>query len=1152
MKLNELWNNNRAYRELLQNFSQEKSNKLIVKGLEGSAKSFFISSLSGEEKNNTTFLYLAQDRESALHFYQDVVNFTGLQENKNIFIFPSYEVLPYENISRDSRIIEQRMKVLSLLALLQDNSASEKAGNGHPLIIVSNYKAILSRIMPVKDFNRQYKKLKVQDWLLPEEFINFLLEQDYQSSSMIEYPGQYSRRGGIIDIFPFTEENPIRIELNGNYVESIRFFDLESQRSINRVSEISLLPQKEINNLSYNNKKDSLTSSFFDYLPADTNIIIQQYPAFENRIKEYEKEIHSSYLNKIQDNPQKISPPDFYYLKWNQLKRVIYQKKHLIILDSLPENKKQDYFEEFALKEYKIDTILARNYYGQLDLFFKDLEQWVREKQNILILTSNKGRAMRLAEIFADRDIYNYKLTPLIDTQISPDYICLSYGQVNYGFSIPSLKFILITDQEIFGRERDKGYRAKKYRSRSFHHIDELKIGDYVVHIQHGIGRYAGIYPRKRDGVSKDYILIQYAEDDELYVPVDQLNLVHKYIGVGGQAPKLYRLGGSSWKRVKKRIKTSIQKTARELFELYKMRKEILGFSFSGDSVWQQELEMAFPFEETPDQWKALLDVKKDMESNEPMERLICGDVGYGKTEIAIRAAFKAVMDNKQVAVLAPTTILVQQHWENFCERMQPFPVKIEMLSRFKSKKEQQEIIADLKNGKIDIIIGTHRLVQGDIVFHDLGLLIVDEEQRFGVIHKERIKKLKEQIDSLTLTATPIPRTLYFSLIGVREMSLMNTPPELRLPIVTYLKEKNETIIQEAIRREVERGGQVYFVHNRVEDIDSVACKLKNIVPEARIITAHGQMPEEELENIMIDFFNRKYDVLVCTTIIEIGLDIPNVNTIIIDDAHKFGLAQLYQLRGRVGRSDRRAYAYLLYPSRAVLTENAEKRLQAIREFSDLGSGYRLAMRDLEIRGAGNLLGREQHGFVSEIGFNFYCQLLEDSIDKLKQIDSGKIKEHETELEMDVRLDTYIPEYYIFDSGNRVSYYQQLSQVKTESELSNISKGLKDIYGPYPREVQNLIDTVALKLKLQKEGIRQVRITPDYLALKYETGSPIKKRLDRINQDKFSFKNYKKGSHYELRLFLGSSNKEIGNNNILHESHRFLDRVLPHKLTVVL
>jgi len=800
--------------------------------------------------------------------------------------------------------------------------------------------------------------------------------------------------------------------------------------------------------------------------------------------------------------------------------------------------------KQLSVEDYEIDTSLARNYYGQLDLFFEDLKKWQQEKQNILLLTGNKGRAMRMAEIFADRDIYNYQVTPLVEVEISPDNISLSYGQVNYGFSVPSLRLIVITDQEIFGRERDKGYRTKKYQGKAFSHVDELKLGDYVVHIEHGIGRYAGVHSRIREGVSKDYVLIKYAEDDELYVPIDKLNLVHKYIGVGGQPPKLYRLGGSSWKRVKKKVKESIQKIARELFELYKKRKNIRGFSFSPDSVWQQELEMAFPFDETPDQGKALLDVKKDMESIEPMERLICGDVGYGKTEIAIRAAFKAIMDSKQVAVLAPTTILAQQHWENFSGRMKPFPVKIEMLSRFKSKKEQHDIIADLNKGKIDIIIGTHRLVQQDIVFNDLGLLVVDEEQRFGVIHKERIKKLKEQVDSLTLTATPIPRTLYFSLIGVREMSLMNTPPELRLPIVTYLKEKKVGTIQEAIRREIERGGQVYYVHNRVEDIDEAAYQLSQIVPEASIVTAHGQMPEEELENIMIDFFNRKYDILVCTTIIEIGLDIPNVNTIIIDEAHKFGLAQLYQLRGRVGRADRRAYAYLLYPSKDILTDNAKKRLQAIREFSDLGSGFRLAMRDLEIRGAGNLLGKEQHGFVSEVGFNFYCQLLENSIDELKLLETGEIREYKKEPEIDVKLDSYIPGYYISDSKNRVAYYQKLSQVKTIAELYDISRELKDIYGPYPQEVGNLISVVDIKLKLKNQGVLQVRITPQYFLLRYESGSPLKRKLKEINYNNSLIRNYKRGSHYELKLLSESTNGNSKSNSILYQSRRFLDKLL--------
>ena len=1147
MELNQLWDKNPVYIQFLQDFHEKKSKQLNLKGLQGSAVSFFISSLILKGKLSSPLLFLANDTKSALHFFQDIVSFTGLQENSQLFIFPSFEVLPYDDVTRDNRIMEQRMKVLSALTLMLEDTSDKQYKSPNPLIIVSNYRAVLTRMISCRDFCKQYWKLKISERLLPEDFLNYLVHQGYQSSYLIEYQGQFSQRGGIIDFFPFTEENPIRIELNGDKIESIRFFDLESQRSINKVDKIDLIPQKELSNLTNNNRSEA--SSFFDYLPLETDIMIQQYSEFEKKVKEVEKESQKCYQEKQQNEVRELFPPEYYYLNWTQITNLLYQKKQLIFLGMEHwEEKEENTDKRDWIKEYEINSGLSRNYFGQLDLFFEDIKQWQKEKQNILVLTGNKGRAMRMAEIFVDRAIVNYQMMPLIEAEFQPGTVCLSYGQVNYGFSIPSLNLSVITDQEIFGRERDKSYRNKKIQGKPFYRIDELKTGDYVVHIQHGIGRYAGIQSKEREGVSKDYILIKYASDDELYVPVDQLNLVHKYIGVGGQPPKLYRLGGSSWKRVKKRVKASIQKIARDLFELYKKRKNIKGFSFSADSVWQQELEMAFPFEETPDQGKALLDVKKDMESTQPMERLICGDVGYGKTEVAIRAAFKAVMDSKQVAVLAPTTILTQQHWENFTERMKPFPVKIEMLSRFKSKKEQQEIIADLKKGKIDIVIGTHRLVQQDIVFHDLGLLVVDEEQRFGVIHKERIKKLKEQVDSLTLTATPIPRTLYFSLIGVREMSIINTPPELRLPIITSLREKTEGIISEAIRREIKRGGQVYYVHNCVQDIDFTAGQLKRIVPEARIVSAHGQMPEEQLENIMVDFLNRKYDILVCTTIIEIGLDIPNVNTIIIDEAQQFGLAQLYQLRGRVGRADRRAYAYLLYPSKGILTDNAKKRLQAIKEFSDLGSGFRLAMRDLEIRGAGNLLGKEQHGFVSEIGFNFYCQLLEDSIHELKQIESGEIREYKKEPEIEVNLDSYIPDYYISDSEKRVAYYQKLSQVKTERELIDIGRELRDIYGFHPQEVENLLAVIGIKLRLTQLGVTQIRITPRYFSFRYESGASIGNKLKKIVAANPNIRHYKKGSYYEIKILSESDNESVSHRSkhIVLQSSRFLDKAFPH------
>ncbi len=1140
MKLKQLWTKSPVYKHFLYDFQEKKNKRLNVKGLQASAISFFISALASKRSTNPSLLVLTPDTESALHFFQDIISFTGLQENKHIFTFPSFEVLPYEDVTRDIHIMEQRMKVLSTLAFLQKKYFCSKQKYSSPLIIVSSYRAILPRIMTCQNFYNQYWKLKKSGQLLPKVFLNYLINQGYQSSHMIESQGQFSQRGGIIDLFPFTEENPIRVELNGNRIESIRFFNPESQRSIKKTDEILLYPQRELDNPLHDKTMEA--GNFFDYLPSETDIMILQYSELEKTVKEFEIETQKCYLQKQKIDMQGILPPQHYYLPWKQVRELLYQKNQLITLERWGEDKE----DQYHVPEYKVATDSTRNYFGKLDLFFADVTRWQQEKKNILVLTGNKGRAMRMSEIFDDRGIQDYNLMPLIEAECQPGSICLSYGQVNYGFSIPSLQLLVITDQEIFGRERDKSYRTKKYQGKPFYQTDELKVGDYVVHIQHGIGRYVGIQAREREGVCKDYLLIKYAADDELYVPVDQLNLVHKYIGVGGQPPKLYRLGGSSWNRVKRRVRASIQKMARELFELYRKRKSIQGFSFSHDSVWQQELEMAFPFEETPDQGKALLDVKKDMESTQPMERLICGDVGYGKTEIAIRAAFKAVMDSKQVAILAPTTILAQQHWENFTERMKPFPVKIEMLSRFKSKKDQQEIIADLKEGKIDIVIGTHRLVQQDIVFNDLGLLVVDEEQRFGVIHKERIKKLKEQVDSLTLTATPIPRTLYFSLIGVREMSIMNTPPELRLPIITYLREKTEGIIKEAIRREIERGGQVYYVHNRVQDIDYTADKLKEMMPEARIVTAHGQMPEEQLENIMVDFLNRKYDILVCTTIIEIGLDIPNVNTIIIDEAHQFGLAQLYQLRGRVGRADRRAYAYLLYPSKGLLTDNARKRLQAISEFSDLGSGFRLAMRDLEIRGAGNLLGKEQHGFVSEIGFNFYCQLLEDSIDELKQIESGKHKEYEKEPEIEVRLDSYIPNHYISDSEKRIIYYQKLSQIKTESELLDITGELQDIYGPYPQEVHNLLAIINLKLKLKEQGVTKIRITPRYFSFQYSPGTSMDSKLKKIITNDPMIQHYSKGSNYELRLRSETGNESVDSSAILNQSRRFLDKILAH------
>ncbi len=1150
MSLSKLWDEHIIYNQFVKDFRAKQKKLLTIKGLQGSALSFFLSSLVLRGELEGVLLYLGNNTAEALLVYQDLLSFTGGQENKNIFFFPPHEILPYEDLPHDEQIVKQRIRVIATLAQTFPTTDLGNIKSFFPMIIVTTYRAILPKIISREKFERNCLKLQREGQLKIKNFLQYLIEQGYHSSHMIERTGQFSQRGGIIDIFPSTYENPIRIEWEGDTIASLRFFDLESQRSIEKTEEIILLPQRELT-VPQGARAEEICS-FFHYLPDQTDIFIHQFFDFKNNVWEFERESQRCFLAKKEDNINTL-PPEYYYLSWEELNQLLFEKQHLIDIDSWLEQKDsisgQNDFQNNSY--YPIVSRPMENYFGNLELFFQEIKKSLQERKRILVLTSNQGRALRLAEIFEDRGFTDYQMMALPEIELFPGKICLGYGLVNFGFSIPELNLSLLTEQEIFGKQRDKGYKPRRFHGKPFYQLDELQIGDFVVHIHHGIGRYAGIKTRLTEGFRKEYLLIKYAAGDELYVPVEQFSLIHKYIGTGGAPPNLNRLGDNSWKTTKRRVKESIQKVAWELYELYQKRKNIPGFSFSPDTVWQQELEMAFPFEETPDQEKATQEIKRDMESAQPMERLICGDVGYGKTEIAIRAAFKAVMDGKQVAVLAPTTILAQQHWENFTERMKAFPVRIEMLSRFKSKKEQQEIIAELKKGQIDVIIGTHRLVQPDVTFKDLGLLVVDEEQRFGVIHKERIKKLKEQIDSLTLTATPIPRTLYMSLTGIREISIINTPPELRLPIITFFRPQADEAIREAIRRELERGGQVYYVHNRVQDIEFVAEKINTLVPEAKVTIAHGQMPEEQLEKIMIEFLNREYDVLLCTTIIEIGLDIPNVNTIIIDDAQQFGLSQLYQLRGRVGRSSRRAYAYLLYPAQHLLSDNARRRLEAIKEFSDLGSSFRLAMRDLEIRGAGNLLGKEQHGLVSEVGFHYYCQLLEENIKELYQRETVGSITLEPEPEIEVNIDSYIPEYYISRSELRISYYQRLSQIRTFSELNDLKRELQDIYGSYPPEVENLFLVIKLKIRLRNQEVTKIRITNHYISIKYEKGSPLESRIKNVvpGISRGAISCQHRENYHELRLMLSEKNHSLNSTDLLVQTLSFLDQVLPNNIS---
>lgn len=1090
-----LWNKSEEFGDMVKRIKGSLVNKFWLSGLKTSARSFFISAL--REETHNSYLIINDTQENALQIYQDLttlLNKSPKNKNKDIFLFPSFDVLPYEDITTDPQIIEQRINILKQLSL------NLKSENQNKVILIADIKALLPKLVSPKSFQSISRELKIGDVFKKEDFLKILLDQNYQSVEEVEKKGEFSARGGIIDFFPITSENPLRLELFGDQIESIRYFNVNTQRSILKISNYTLLPPRELIPATFTNYH---YCTLFDYLPEDLIVILNEPELIEEKAEKFQEEINDIYEKLERRERESLFSPSSYFVTWQEVYDNLKSKK-MINFTYFPEGEvKNNFFSRTKIREEDTHKFVLEgqeigSYFGNLDLFTKDLKKWQKERQNIIILVRSEGRANRLAEILEERGIKKFTLGKMEEYSNSESIIYISYGYLNYGFRLPLIKTILITDQEIFRKERDRRYKLPRYKSEPLSTMLDIAQGDYVVHIDHGIGVYRGIINLTVKGVKQDYLLIEYAEEDKLYVPVDQFNLVHKYIGIKDKAPKIYRLGGTSWGRAKGKVKRLIQKLAQELYNLYVTRKEIRGYTFSKDNNWQQELEMSFPFEETYDQLQALSEVKIDMESSKPMERLVCGDVGYGKTEIAIRAAFKAVLDGKQVAVLAPTTILAQQHYDTFQERMNSFPINIDMLSRFRSKYEQKRIVENLKEGKVDVIIGTHRLIQDDIEFKDLGLLVVDEEQRFGVLHKERIKKLKENVDSLTLTATPIPRTLHMSLIGVRDLSVINTPPEDRFPIATYICQRNDKIIIDAIRRELDRGGQIFFVHNRVRGIQKVAQDLRQLIPQAKIGIAHGQMAEEQLEDIMIDFLEKRYDILVCTTIIEIGLDIPNVNTIIIDDAYKFGLSQLYQLRGRVGRTDRRAYAYFLYPSYHSITDTAKKRLQAIKEFSELGSGFKLAMRDLEIRGAGNLLGKEQHGFVSEIGFNLYCRLLEEAIKELREEGEGREKKKDITPVIDIKIDAYIPKIYIPNLEQRVLFYKKLAEIKDLEGLEKAKEELKDRYGLYPQEVRNLLEIIYLKIFLKKLGINSLIVKEEKLILRYLQNIEIKAKLSKL------------------------------------------------------
>ena len=942
----------------------------------------------------------------------------------------------------------------------------------------------------------------------------------YEKNYQVEGPGQFSIRGGIVDVFDLTEENPYRIELWGEEVESIRSFDILSQRSIEKLQSIRIYPATEMSLTQEELRRgmerieaeakacgDKLREAFKteeahrialqvkelkeQMLELRTSVNLESYircfypetvsfmELFDKekcgifidepaRVKEHadavELEFRESMLHRLEKGYALPVQTDILFGTEAVAARMAsYRTVMLSAID-----RKNTLMK--AGRKFDIGAKSVASYNNSFEALVKDLKRYRKNGFRILLLSGSRTRAKRLAEDLREEELTAfYSEDPF--REIQPGEIMTFYGHAAKGFEYPLIKFVVISESDIFGTEKKKKRKKKKFEGQKINDFADLKVGDYVVHESHGLGIYKGIEKVEVEKVVKDYIKIEYRDGGNLYILATGLDVIQKYASADAHRPKLNKLGTQEWSRTKSKVRGAVNEVAKDLVELYAVRQQQEGYVYGKDTVWQQEFEEMFPYEETEDQLAAIADTKADMESRKIMDRLICGDVGYGKTEIAIRAAFKAIQEGKQVVYLVPTTILAQQHYNTFVQRMKDFPVRVDLMSRFRTAAEIKKTVEDLKKGLVDIVIGTHRVLSKDVAFRDLGLLIIDEEQRFGVAHKEKIKKMKENVDVLTLTATPIPRTLHMSLIGIRDMSVLEEAPEDRLPIQTYVMEYNEEMVREAIVRELSRGGQVYYVYNRVNNIADISSRIAALVPEANVAFAHGQMKEHELEKIMYEFIDGEIDVLVSTTIIETGLDIPNVNTMIIHDADNMGLSQLYQLRGRVGRSNRTAYAFLMYRRDKLLREVAEKRLAAIREFTDLGSGFKIAMRDLEIRGAGNLLGARQHGHMQAVGYDLYCKMLNEAVKNLKGIRTGE--DFNTTVDLDV--DAFIPPSYIVNEFQKLDIYKRIAGIENQTESDDMKEELLDRFGEIPKSVDNLLRIALIRVQAHKLYMSEIR-----------------------------------------------------------------------------
>lgn len=955
---------------------------------------------------------------------------------ENVWFYPARDLLFYHADIKGAFLTGKRMEVLRAIV--------EKKGR-EAITVVTTMDAFLDGLPSKEELCGNRIKIHAEEALDFQKLQENLSILGYERENQVESPGQFAVRGGILDVFPLTEENPVRIELWGDEVDSIRSFDVESQRSTENLQEIEIYPATE-------NWKQMETESFLAYFPVKETILFLDEPV---RLQESAEIVEKEYFHSLESREEAGIEADEIPIQVEQTDHTIGKmNKYYGIAFTMLESK----CGMFKIRSvYSLQVKTVNPYNSSFELLTRDLKKLKRTGYRVILVSGSRTRAKRLAEDLRDYDLSSF-YSEEMERQVNPGEIMVTCGYIAEGYEYPMLKFTVISESDIFGKKKKKKKR-KTYEGKKIQEFAELKPGDYVVHENHGLGIYQGIEKVEVDTVTRDYMKISYADGGILYIPATQMDLIQKYAGADAKPPKLNKLGTPQWKKTKGQVKKAVQLIAKDLVKLYATRQQTEGYVYGPDTVWQREFEEMFPFEETEDQLRAIEDTKKDMESTKIMDRLICGDVGYGKTEIAIRAAFKAVQEGKQVVYLVPTTILAQQHYNTFIQRFKDFPVRVDLMSRFRTQAQQKKTVEDLKKGLVDIVIGTHRVLSKDIGYKDLGLLIIDEEQRFGVTHKEKIKKLRENIDVLTLTATPIPRTLHMSLIGIRDMSVLEEAPMDRMPIQTYVMEYNDEMVREAMERELARGGQVYYVYNRVENIADVALHVQKLVPDARVSYAHGQMNEHQLEDIMYDFINGDIDVLVSTTIIETGLDIANANTMIIQDADRFGLSQLYQLRGRVGRSNRMAYAFLLYQRDKMLKEVAEKRLAAIREFTDLGSGFKIAMRDLEIRGAGNLLGESQSGHMAAVGYDLYCKMLNEAVSQLK----GEKEEADYATTIDLDIDAFIPESYIKNEYQKLDIYKRIATIETEEEMDDMTEELIDRFGDLPKKVQQLLHIAALK-----------------------------------------------------------------------------------------